>query len=228
VTGTRLGAALALALSVAAVALATAALLTALRDDETARGRLVQTRLVPSESPPVLFPLDEFYASTGEDGILRALYIYPPGYFGHSRGCAVVWLPDGVGPGGRPGVFMDPCGASRFGRDGSLLEGPADRGLDRFKTEPGIEGVFVDTRTLYCGPPYVPLASPQPTAPPHVTTATVPASAPLATASPAGGAPTALTQTPAPTATASETATSVPTSQPATLEECGRVSPDAD
>jgi hypothetical protein len=147
--GARLGAALALAFAVAAVGLAAAALMAALRDDEEAAGRLVQTRLVATEGDPVLFALDDFYAVTGEDGVLRALYVYPPGYFGHQRGCRVVWL---AGSGESVGAFVDPCGGARFRRDGALIAGAADRGLDRFKTEPGIEGVIVDTRTLYCGP----------------------------------------------------------------------------
>ena len=150
--GTRIGAALALALSVAAVALGAAALMTALRDDDQEQGRLVQTRLVPSESAPVLFPLDEFYASTGEDGVLRALYLYPPGFYGHNRGCHIVWAADALGlpQAQEPGAFLDPCGGARFARDGTLIDGDAARGLDRFKTEPGIEGIIVDTRTLYC------------------------------------------------------------------------------
>ena len=149
--GTRRAAAFSLMLAVAALAVGVAALMTTLRDDGPERGRLVQTRLVPSGAEPVLFPLDDFYASTGSDGVLRALYVYPPGYHGHTRGCKVVWIADAVGAGFSLGVFVDFCGGARFGRDGALLSGPAERGLDEFKTEPGIEGVIVDTRTLYCG-----------------------------------------------------------------------------
>lgn len=200
--GTRVGAALALALSVAAVALGAAALLTALREEDSERGRLVPTRLVPSESPPVLFPLDEFYASTGEDGQLRALYLYPPGFYGHSRGCQVVWAPDAQGSPGEdgPGAFLDPCSGARFARDGSLLEGDAARGLDHFKTEPGIEGIVVDTRTLYCGQPFAPIPTPT------QLQMTTPASAP--------------TGTPQSSATV--------TAQRMTLDECDRVSADAE
>ena len=161
VISTRLGAALALLLSVAAVALGTAALFLALRDDAPERGRLVQTHLIPSGDDPVLFSVDEFYAGTGSDGAVHALYVYPPGFFGHDRGCKVVWSPGLTAFGSTSGEFIDPCGGARFNRDGALVSGPADRGLDEFKTEPGIEGVIVDTRTLYCGAPKVePAATP--------------------------------------------------------------------
>jgi hypothetical protein len=202
-------------LSVAAVALGAAALLAALRDDDGERGRLVQTRLVPSESGPVLFPLDEFYASTGEDGQLRALYIYPPGFYGHTRGCPVVWAADAEGSPSAdgPGAFLDPCGGARFARDGTLIEGDAPRGLDRFKTEPGIEGIIVDTRTLYCGEPYAPQPAASPTA---IATTALPVLTP--------GLPQTIE--PSPTATTTPAATS--TAQVETFDECDRVSADAD
>jgi hypothetical protein len=149
----RTGAALALVLSIAAVALGIAALLAALRDESDGAGRLVQTRLTPSNAEPTLFALDDFFVSTGADGKLRALYVYPPGYFGHSRGCRITWQPFETSAGvDRPGLFVEPCGGARFDRSGSLVSGPADRGLDEFRTEPGIEGVIVDTGVLYCGP----------------------------------------------------------------------------
>ena len=49
------------------------------------------------------------------------------------------------------GAFVEPCGGASFDRDGTWLSGPAERGLDEFKTAPGIDGVIVDTRELYCG-----------------------------------------------------------------------------
>ena len=151
----RTGAAAALVVSVVALALGAFALLAALReDDDPAVGRLVQTRLTAESSEqPVLFELDGFYASTGSDGKLRALYVYPPGYFGHNRGCRVEWRPFEAPPaeGEEPGLFIDPCGGARFDRSGALVGGPAERGLDEFRTEPGIEGVIVDTGVLYCG-----------------------------------------------------------------------------
>jgi hypothetical protein len=152
--GSRTGAALALTLSVLAVALGLFATLAALRDgDDDGSGRLVQTRITPGSSEqPVLFALDGFYMSTGDDGRLRALYVYPPGFYGHNRGCTVEWQPFASAPEAeRPGLFVDPCGGARFDRNGLLIDGEADRGLDEFETEPGIEGVIVDTSVLYCG-----------------------------------------------------------------------------
>lgn len=150
----RTGAALALVLAVIAVALGVFALLAALReDDDAGPGRLVQTRITPGSSEqPVLFAFDGFYMSTGDDGRLRALYVYPPGFFGHNRGCTVEWQPFVTADGAaRPGLFVDPCGGARFDRSGGLVDGDADRGLDEFRTEAGIEGVIVDTGVLYCG-----------------------------------------------------------------------------
>jgi hypothetical protein len=152
----RTGAALALVVSVLALALGSFALLASFRDDDdVSDGRLVQTRLTPGASEqPVLFELDGFYVSTGDDGRLRALYVYPPGFFGHNRGCRVEWRPfeAPATEGQAPGMFVEPCGGARFDRGGALVSGPAERGLDEFKTEPGIEGVIVDTGVLYCGP----------------------------------------------------------------------------
>ena len=150
----RTGAALALLLSIGAVALGLAALMAALRtDDESAPGRLVQTRLTSSlAEQPVYFAIDNFYVLTGRDGRVRALYVYPPGHFGHDRGCKIEWRPFEPAPeDGFPGMFVDPCGGAVFDRNGVLVSGPADRGLDEFGTEPGIEGVIVDTGVLYCG-----------------------------------------------------------------------------
>lgn len=172
---TRLGVAIALALSAAAVALGAFAAFAAFRDDDDGGpGRMVQTRLTREfEGEPMLFPLDDFYASRGRDGRLYALYAYPPGYFGHVRGCRVVWDAFAVtsveGRSYGPGLFLDPCGGARFDRDGRLISGPADRGLDRFATSAGIEGTVVDTHELLCGPA---VPTPTPTASPRPRTAT--------------------------------------------------------
>jgi hypothetical protein len=150
----RTGAALALVLSIVAVALGAAALFAALRgEDDDEAGRMVQTLITPSDSEPVLFELDGFYMSTGEDDKLRALYVYPPSYHGHTRGCRVEWRPFESAPddAARPGMFIDPCGGAQFDRSGALVSGPAERGLDEFRTEPRVEGVVVDTSVLYCG-----------------------------------------------------------------------------
>ena len=151
----RTAAAMALVLGALALALGVGAILVALRNDEAARGRLVETHLQPFEGDPVLFYLDDFYLSAGGDGRLRALYLYPPSHFGQMRGCKVVWVAsEVVVTGGRrhgPGLFVDPCGGARFDRQGDVVQGPAERALDYFGTQPGFEGIIVDTRTLYCG-----------------------------------------------------------------------------
>jgi hypothetical protein len=211
---------LALLLSIAAVSLATVAFMSTLRDEEDKPGRLVQTRLTQDYTgDPQLFPVDDFYIGPSNDNELRAFYVYPPGFFGHQRGCRIVW--DGSaavdtpnGPQG-PGLYVDPCGGARFNRDGELIDGPADRGLDEFETGPSPEGVVVDTRELLCGERYRPPAVAG--APPSVPPPTVDTPA----ASPAGP-----TLTPTPTATPTATATITPSPTPTTegRERCERVS----
>jgi hypothetical protein len=154
--GTRFALAVALVLSLAAVAVGVSALMTTIRDDGPQTGRLVQTRLTNSyNGEPLIFPIDDFYMSRGGDGRIRALYVYPAGFFGHERGCRIVW--DGTttlavsGSTKGPGLFLDPCGGARFDRDGALLAGPADRDLDEFTMSAAPDGLLVDTRKLYCG-----------------------------------------------------------------------------
>ena len=161
----RIGAALALVLSVVAVALAVAAFMATIRDDSPTIGRVVQTRLTNDYTgAPAQFPVDDFFAGRDSAGVIRAYYVYPPGYFGHVRGCKIIWDPTAVvdGAGGRagPGIFIDPCGGARFDRDGALVFGPADRGLDFFGTSAGVDGVIVDTRKLYCGEQLAVVATP--------------------------------------------------------------------
>lgn len=153
----RTGVAVTLLVAVAAGIAAFAALVAALRDDEPSPGRVLQTRMTNAyRGDPVSFPLDDLYVSPGTDGRLHALYVYPPGFYGHARGCKVVWVPDdAVGAGAArsgPGHFVDPCGGARFDRDGRLVQGPADRGLDYFATRTDVGGTVVDTHVLYCGP----------------------------------------------------------------------------
>jgi hypothetical protein len=226
----RVGAALALLLSVVAVGLSVVAFMSTVRDEKVKPGRFVQTRVNSDYTgDPIFFPLDDFYIGAASTGDFRAFYVFPPGFFGRMRGCKVVWDPNAVietlrGPQG-PGLYVDPCGGARFSRDGELLAGPADRGLDVFRTEPGVEGVIVDTRTLYCGASIVvdPTFTPSVTPTPSVT------STPTNTPFPVAGRPT---QTPSPTGTPTETTTvtftatpTFPTSTP-TPEgaKCDRVS----
>lgn len=199
----RTGAALALLLSICAVALGVVAFMATIRDDGPTTGRLVQTRLTNSyDGGPVQFPVDDFFAARDSDSHIRAYYAYPPGYFGHTRGCKVVW--DGAatidGPKGKagPGLYIDPCGGARFDRDGELVFGPADRGLDYFGTMAGVEGVIVDTRKLICGRDFVPPPTETP-APATATVLAVTASVEALTATPE--IPTATREgTPAPLA----------------------------
>lgn len=205
----RFAVALAVVLSLAALAFGFVAFMSTIREQDEKPGRLVQTRISNTYAgPPVLFVLDEFFMSKDQQGKMRALYAHPPGFYGHNRGCRVIWAPDEVLPveGGQagPGLFVDPCGGARFGPDGRLLSGPADRGLDEFDMGPGVEGFVVDTRTLWCGRLYG---------------VTYPGG-PTATATPAPPpSPVALSVTPAPpgqppgataTATLEPTATHTP------------------
>ena len=85
--GTRLAVAVALVLSLAAVALGVGTLMATVRDDGPQTGRLVQTRITNAYTgDPLFFPIDDFYMSRGSDGRMRALYVYPAGFFGHERG----------------------------------------------------------------------------------------------------------------------------------------------
>lgn len=213
----RVAAALSVLLAVAAVALAVVAFTATLRDDTPSPGRRVQTRINRTyEGAPTNFPLDEFYLSI-DAGRARALYVYPPGYYGHVRGCKVVWV-DGdtvVTPAGTrgPGMFVDPCGGARFGRDGRLVAGPADRGLDSFAVSPAVDGYLVDTRALYCGESYEPEESPPATSTP-----------PPSVASPGAGSPAAAPPTATPSATPRTTRTPTRTATPDGGAKCERVS----
>lgn len=174
---TRLGVVVALLLSIAALALAIVAFMSNVRNDGPETGRLVQSQVTNSyEGPPLPFPVDDFFIGRGSDGALHAFYQYPPGYFGHIRGCKLVWDPTAIvavpaGTSG-PGLFLDPCGGARFTRDGKLVAGPADRDLDYFATSAAVDGTVVDTRKLLCGAVLAPAASPTPDAdaPPPTST----------------------------------------------------------
>jgi hypothetical protein len=225
VISSRTGAVLALMLSLAAVALAVVAFMATLRDETEQPGRLVQTRLTQDYAgEPQIFPVDDFYIGPSSQGALRAFYVYPPGFFGHQRGCRIVWdasatteTPEGTEG---PGLYVDPCSGARFNRDGELVEGPADRGLDEFATGPSPEGIVVDTRDLLCGAfytlPVVAASAGEPSAAGPAVGITVPAP----------GAPT-LTFTPTSTLTRTATPTPSPTPTPNERDECERVSPNS-
>lgn len=207
----RVGASLALLIAIGALALSIVAFMSTIRDETTKPGRLVQTRVNSDYlGAPVLFPVDDFYIGYNSEFDFRAWYSFPPGFYGHMRGCEVIWDPGATveraeGTEG-PGLYVDPCGGARFNRDGELVSGPADRGLDWFATEPGVDGVIVDTRTLYCGlgfvadPTWTPSITPTITETPTITpTQTLPAFGPTSTPIP--------TDTPSVTPTISATAT---------------------
>lgn len=154
--GVRLGVALAIVLAVGALAVGGAALVGDIRGNDTATGRLVQTRITNKLSgDPVLFPLDDFYMAPDGAGHVRALYVYPPGFFGHNRGCKVIWQSDATALDGArrfgPGLFTDPCSGAHFDRTGALVNGSADRALDWFAMTPEPDGLLVDTHVLRCG-----------------------------------------------------------------------------
>jgi hypothetical protein len=174
---TRFGVVVSLLLAVAALALAIVAFMSTVRDDGPIRGRLVQSQITNEyDGAPVVFTIDDFFIGRGTDSVLHAFYVYPPGYYGHARGCKIVWDPAATvatvatpaGPQG-PGLFVDPCGGARFTRDGKLVSGPADHDLDFFATSAAVDGTVVDTRRLLCGAGIVSSATPaedEPTATP--------------------------------------------------------------
>jgi hypothetical protein len=164
---TRAGAALALLLSIAAVAFAIVAFMSTVRDNGDTTGRLVQTRLTnDSDGAPTLFPVDDFFIGRGSDSRMHAFYVYPPGFYGHTRGCKVIWDPaaavDTPLRKAGPGLYVEPCGGAKFDRDGALVDGPADRGLDYFATQPAVDGIIVDTKRLICGAEFVVADTPSP------------------------------------------------------------------
>ena len=227
--GTRSATAFALFLAICAVALGVTALALALQeDDEASSAQVVETRIARVDGDPVAFPLHDFYLSGDGEGRPLALYLYPPGYYGHVRGCRVLWVPsdtiqvDGLFAG--PGLFVDPCGGARFDREGRLVAGDADRGLDYFRTYSELGGEVVDLQVLFCGPdgplgvpvvPATPTVPPPPAPPPGTATAGLPPVQPPALTGTATATPTI-----SPTATPTATPSPQPTSEP---EECQRV-----
>lgn len=62
-------------------------------------------------------------------------------------GCRVPWCETS-------GQFECPCHGSKFNRAGEYRAGPAPRGMDRYPTELGKDGlVYIDTGSLEDGPP---------------------------------------------------------------------------
>jgi len=58
-------------------------------------GRPVQTRVnTDYQGGPILFPIDDFYIGYNSRLEFSAFYAHPPGYYGHQRGCKVIWDPN--------------------------------------------------------------------------------------------------------------------------------------
>jgi hypothetical protein len=152
VIGVRIGVALSLIVGIAALGIGVAALMGNIRDHGETHGRLVQTRITNElTGDPVEFTTDGFFMAPDGSGEVHALYAYPPGFFGNVRGCKLVWQASAIVGSAGPGLFTDPCSGAHFDRDGALVDGPADRDLDRFPMTPEPDGFLVDTRTLLCG-----------------------------------------------------------------------------
>lgn len=66
-------------------------------------------------------------------------------------GCTVPWRSDFEFQ-GRKGWFRDPCSGATWDLDGTLVFGPAFRGLDRYPLRIEDGRILVDTSTLICGP----------------------------------------------------------------------------
>lgn len=223
----RAGAALALVFSLLAVALSVVAFMSTVRDETIKPGRLIQTRVNSDYlGDPILFPVDDFFIGYDLGGDFYAYYVYPPGFYGHTRGCKLVYDPtafidtlSGVREG--PGLYIDPCGGARFNRDGELVFGLADRGLDFFGMEPGVDGVIVDTRKLFCGPSIVvePTFTPTETPTGTATFTSTPSQTPRADATPTPPPPS--TPISIPTSTGTATPTSTPQGPTATPTKVG-------
>ncbi|MCP4225964.1 MAG: ubiquinol-cytochrome c reductase iron-sulfur subunit [Actinomycetia bacterium] len=68
------------------------------------------------------------------------------------------------------GRFECPCHGSVFNRAGDFLSGPSPRGMDRFETEVGDDGlVYIDTSERIDGPPPGPVTVDEPALGPKCT-----------------------------------------------------------
>ena len=183
--------------------------------------------IIVSNRGPAQFDRDadgERVISRGGGGLVTAL----TGLATHRR---VLWVAsdtvavDGLLAG--PGLFVDPCGGARFDREGRLVAGDADRGLDYFRTYSELGGEVVDLSVLFCGqagPLGVPVVPATPTVPP-------PPPPPAGTTTPAVPLPPpgALTASATPTAVPTDTSTPTATPSPqrtAEPEACERVDED--
>ena len=144
-----------------ALGLGSAALAVSLMHSHDSRGRVVQIELAPEDLPPLIpvdFPLDDFALMRVEGDQFVALYVYPPGFFGHVRGCRVHWEPHTTYDGDTEhpviGIWTEGCSGAKWNARGRRLFGPPGRDLDRFPARVVQKGerwvVRVDTQDLQC------------------------------------------------------------------------------
>jgi hypothetical protein len=116
-------------------------------------GRLVDAGPVSAFKAlqPKAFSQDDFDLIKLSDGRFVALYVYPPGYFGHAQGCTIRWNPepDLDRTFHQPAMWMEGCSGSLSDPAGQRLFGPS-RDLDQFAVTVRAGHVYVDTRTLEC------------------------------------------------------------------------------
>jgi hypothetical protein len=100
---------------------------------------------------PKAFSKDGFDLIRLDDGRFVALYVYPPGYFGHAQGCTIRWnpVPNLDSNFHEPALWMEGCGGALWDPSGHYLFGPS-RDLDQFPVTVHAGHVFVDTRQLQC------------------------------------------------------------------------------
>jgi cytochrome b6-f complex iron-sulfur subunit len=127
-------------LGVLAAGSAAAALRFVYRRDDQGRPRTYHIR---PEDAPAAGTLDAF-----EDAGFKFFVVaLPDRYVALARrcpheACMVPWLPQFTAGGHGPGLFRCPCCGSTFDRDGSVVEGPATRGLDRLPVTVARDGAL--------------------------------------------------------------------------------------
>jgi hypothetical protein len=101
------------------------------------------------------FASDNFYLVHLDSGEFLALYDRDTSPNERRNGCRIAWRPDEAFD-GESGVFRSECLDSAWRIDGSLLQGPSPRDMDRFDTDLDGGDVSVDTGRLLCGEGNIP------------------------------------------------------------------------
>jgi hypothetical protein len=97
------------------------------------------------------YPSDNYYLVRLEDGEFVALYDRDTDPAARRNGCRISWQPPEAAEGGE-GVFRGDCNESAWAIDGTLLNGPSPRDMDRLDVDVDDDGsVSVDTAHLICG-----------------------------------------------------------------------------